>query len=62
LNRQNPHKWVNFQSAATADPNMRMGDGSTDRTYAQYARDLRIGDLLEDALRRNAPRSPGQGR
>lgn len=39
-----------------ADPDMRMGDGSTERTYAEYARGLGLGDLLESTMRRHAPR------
>jgi len=39
-----------------ADPDMRMGDGSTHRTYTQYARDLRIGEMLDNTRRRLAPR------
>ena len=39
-----------------ADPDMRMGDGSTQRTYTQYARDLRIGEMLDNSRRRLAPR------
>ena len=35
---------------------IRMGDGSSQRTYAQYARDLRIAELLENTRRRLAPR------
>lgn len=39
-----------------ANPELRMGDGSSDQTYAQYARSLRIGDVLERAVNRHAPR------
>lgn len=39
-----------------ANPEMRMGDGSSEQTYAQWARELRFGDKLESAMRRYAPR------
>lgn len=45
-----------------ADPEMYMGDGSTDQTYTQYARVLRIDDLLEAARRRHSPKDADKGR
>jgi len=45
-----------------ADPELRMGDGSTERTYAQYARVLRIDDLLERTRQRYAPRGTNRDR
>jgi hypothetical protein len=41
---------------------MRMGDGSTERTYAEYARVLRVDDLLETAMRRYAPKGASKPR
>lgn len=45
-----------------ADPEMTMGDGSTDQTYAQYARVLRIDDLLEATRRRYGPKADDKER
>jgi hypothetical protein len=45
-----------------ANPEMRMGDGSTERTYAEYARVLRVDDLLETAMRRYAPKGASKPR
>lgn len=45
-----------------ADPEMRMGDGSTEQTYVQYSRVLRIDELLEATRRRHAPRDADKGR
>ncbi len=45
-----------------AEPEMHMGDGSTEQTYTQYARVLRIGDLLETAMRPYTPKGASKPR